>query len=90
MDAGFWVRSFCGVVPGVLSSLTIILLRKRELVAIYNYGGAVCVLLLFLTVSWVGLRSVIRGVSSLKFKVRIVEQAECMRKRNIYKQRRPR
>ena len=30
------------------------------------------------------------GVASLKFKYAIVEQAECMQKRNIYKQRRPR
>ena len=31
-----------------------------------------------------------RGVVSLKFKVRTCEQAECMQKRNIYKQCRPR
>ena len=31
-----------------------------------------------------------RGVVSLKFKVRTCEQADCMQKRNIYKQCRPR
>ena len=41
----------CDVVLGDLSSLAIILLRKREL--------AVCIMCLFLAVPWVGLRTVI-------------------------------
>ena len=49
---------FCGVVLGVLSSLAINLLRKRELVALLCVV-AVCVLCLFLKVLWVGLQSVI-------------------------------
>ena len=52
---GFCVGSlFCCVVLGALSSLAIILLRARELVALCC--GCLC---LFLMVQWVGLQSVI-------------------------------
>ena len=40
-----------------LSSLAIILLTKRERVVVFDCFVAVCVLCLFLTVPWVGLRS---------------------------------
>ena len=51
-------RCFLWVVLGSLSSLAIILLRKRELVALL-YVVAVCALCLFLLVLWVGLQLVI-------------------------------
>ena len=43
----------------VLSSLAIILQRKRDLDAYFSSVVAVCVLCLFLAVLWVGLRSVV-------------------------------
>ena len=49
----------CGVVIGVLSSLTIILLKKRERYIFVLIKKAVCVLCLFLVVPWVGLKSVV-------------------------------
>ena len=41
---------FCGVVYGVLSSLAIIILKKRQLVALLSCNGAVFGLWLFLVV----------------------------------------
>ena len=54
---------FCTVVPGVLSSVAIISLRKRELVVLPNLPSychvAVSIVCLLLVVPWVGLQCVI-------------------------------
>ena len=49
---------FSDVIFGALSSLAIILLSKRELVALlyFNCVVAACILCLFLMVPWVGLQ----------------------------------
>ena len=65
---------FCGVFLGVLSSLAIILLRKRVLVALLC-DVAVCVLCLFLTVPCVGLPCVVvvfPGHAHLLFKIKVL------------------